>query len=69
MGRLSLSKIIMALAALNLCAAAFMVASFSFYRSSQNEVTMAHTTRTNRICRRTNFGKVPMISPGLAGPT
>jgi len=45
MGRLSLSKIIMTLAALNLCAAAFMVASFSFYRSSQNEVTTAHTTK------------------------
>ena len=69
MGRLSLSKIITTLAALNLCVAAFMVASFSFYRSSPNEVTTAHTTSTNRIFRRTNFGRVPMISPGLAGPT
>ena len=68
MGRLSLSKIIMALAALNLCTA-FMVASFLFYRSSPNEVTTAHTTSTNRIFRRPNFGRVPMISPGLAGPT
>ena len=69
MGRLSLSKIIMTLAALNLCVAAFMVASFLFYRSSPHEVTTAHTTSTNRIFRRTNFGRVPMISPGLAGPT
>lgn len=45
MKNLSLSKMIVALAAANLVAAAFMIASFALYQTSQEEVASTHENR------------------------